>query len=277
MASHIQSLLTPTYRASRAAPPNTVTPAGLPRRLNAGQRHVRQLDLGPTGGAAVLLEGGLPISASGACEVSTAPPPPPPTAAALTDVPHAVHPFLDLVPRGGGGVAAPLEGGFALGGVHASPAPPPTAAALTVTPRPGVQTYVAPERPDVAALRPSTAALAEACAVSLDPYASAETVRTAQGTMVAQRLIDQSQSQPTLPTVAEWRSSPMLQKFFWLCPRCSVTNSNDAQCCRDCHDHRDAILQMTAVDEATALLANTQHTFYGRGLVRCARVSPPPC
>ena len=70
-----------------------------------------------------------------------------------------------------------------------------------------MQTYVAPERPDVAALRPSTAALAQACSVSLDPYASAATVRAAQGTMVAQRLLDQSQSQPTL---AEWRSSPAL-------------------------------------------------------------------
>jgi len=168
MASHIQSLLTPTFRATRAAPPNTVTPAGLPRRRNVGHGHVRQLDLGPTGGAAVLLEGGLPISASGACEASTAPPSPPPTAAAQTDVPCAVHPLLDLVPRGGGGAAASLEGGFptpALGGVHASLAPsprPPTAAALTVTPRNGVQTYVVPERPDVAALRPSTAALAQA-------------------------------------------------------------------------------------------------------------------
>jgi len=131
---------------------------------------------------------------------------------ALTDVPRAVHPLLDLGPRGGGGAAAPLEGGFptpALGGVHAlaPPSRPPTAAALTVPPRTGVQTYVAPERPDGSALRPSTAALAQACAVSLDPYASAATVRAAQGTMVAQRLLDQSQSQPTL---AEWRSSPAL-------------------------------------------------------------------
>ena len=279
MASRPQSLLTPP-RAPRAAPPNTATPNGLPRRRQVGHR---LLDLGLPGGAAPPPEGGFPTPFQGGIHASTAPPPWPPTAealTALTDVPRAVHPLLDLGSRGGGGAAAPLEGCFptpALGGVHASLAPlprPPTTAALTVPPRTGVQTYVAPERPDVAALRPSTAALAQACAVSLDPYASAATVRVAHGTHVAQRLLDQSQS---LPSLAEWRSSPELRRFFWLCSRCSVTNGNDATCCRGCNDGRDAILQTTSVDEASALVANTHHTAYGRSLVRCARVAPPPC
>ena len=130
-----------------------------------------------------------------------------------------------------------------------------------------MQTYQAPERPDIAELRPSAAALAQVSAVGLDPYASAAEVNAAHSTMVAQRLSEDSQS---LPSLDDWRTSPVLQRFFWLCVRCSVTNGNAAPCCRFCFDSRDAILQSTSIDEATALMDNTQHTAYGRGLVRCA-------
>ena len=138
---------------------------------------------------------------------------------------------------------------------------------LAAPPRRAVQTYQAPERPDIAELRPSAAALAQVSAVGLDPYASAAEVNAAHSTMVAQRLFEDSQS---LPSLDDWRTSPVLQRFFWLCVRCSVTNGNAAACCRFCFDSRDAILQSTSIDEATALMANTQHTAYGRGLVRCA-------
>jgi len=144
--------------------------------------------------------------------------------------------------------------------------------ALAAPPRRAVQTYQAPERPDIAELRPSAAALAQVSAVGLDPYASAAEVNAAHGTMVAQRLSEDSQS---LPSVDEWRTSAVLRKFFWLCVRCSVTNGNAAASCRFCFDTRDAILQSTSVDEATALMANTQHTAYGRGLVRCAAARDP--
>ena len=99
MASRPQSLLTPP-RAPRAAPPNTATPNGLPRRRQVGHR---LLDLGLPGGAAPPPEGGFPTpSHEGGVHASTAPPPRPPTAealTALTDVPRAVHPLLDLGPK----------------------------------------------------------------------------------------------------------------------------------------------------------------------------------
>ena len=169
-----------------------------------------------------------------------------------------------------GGAEALPEGGGATNLL--APGVTTPSLALAAPPRRAVQTYQAPERPDIAELRPSAAALAQVSAVGLDPYASAAEVNAAHGTMVAQRLSEDSQS---LPSVDEWRTSAVLRKFFWLCVRCSVTNGNAAASCRFCFDTRDAILQSTSVDEATALMANTQHTAYGRGLVRCAAARDP--
>lgn len=200
---------------------------------------------------------------------------PPPNSATPSGLPRRRHVHeLDLVPLDGG--EASLAGELttvAPGSMDAS-APAPPQMALAVAPRRMVQTYQPPERLDVGGVRPTAAALAHVSAVGRDPFASAVSVGAAHSTLVAQRLLDkQSQCQPT---VAEWRSSPALRRFFWLCLRCSVTNANDASCCHTCHDERDAILRSTAADEMAALSATSQHTAYGRGLVICQPVAAPP-
>ena len=72
------------------------------------------------------------------------------------------------------------------------------------------------------------------------------------------------------PSAHEWHRSEALRAQFWLCPRCRITNRVDASECASCHDGKHHLLRTTTAAELDALMHYTQHTFYGRSLVRTA-------
>ena len=61
---------------------------------------------------------------------------------------------------------------------------------------------------------------------------------------------------------------------FWLCIRCRVVNRRETDTnCRKCDDTRTSILSTAPADELQALETQTQHTLYGRNLVRLLDVA----